>query len=123
MPLVFDTLHHRVLNRDGWSVLDALSAALATWPPNQKPKIHFSSPRTAVREVIRNGARHLQMPLPNQHSDFIHPFEFVDFIREAQAANLPPFDIMLEVKAKELALLRLREQVEKYAHELSGVVN
>ena len=123
VPLVFDTLHHRVLNRAGWPMTEALAAALATWPPNRKPKIHFSSPRTAVRQIKRNGTIHLQMPLPNQHSDFIHPFEFIDFLREAKAAGLRPFDIMLEAKGKELALLRLREQIVKFAPDLADVVD
>jgi UV DNA damage endonuclease len=65
---------------------------------------------------------HLQLPLPNQHSDFIHPFEFIDFMQGAHAAGLPAFDIMLEAKAKELALVRLRQQLALYAPELSKVV-
>ena len=85
--LVFDVLHHRVLDSQGRPMTDALAAALATWPASCKPKIHFSSPRTAIRQVMRNGERQLQMPLPNQHSDFIHPFEFIDFLREATAAR------------------------------------
>jgi UV DNA damage endonuclease len=60
----------------------------------------------------------LQLPLPNQHSDFIHPFEFIDFMQEAREVGLPPFDIMLEAKAKELALVRLRQQFARYAPEL-----
>ncbi len=120
--LVFDTLHHRVLNSEGRPMMDALAAALATWPPSCKPKIHFSSPRTAIRQVIRNGERHLQMPLPNQHSDFIHLFEFIDFLREATAGGQRPFDIMLEAKGKELALLRLREQIARFAPDLAKLV-
>lgn len=58
----------------------------------------------------------------NQHSDFIDPFQFIDLLRSARAANLRPFDIMLEAKAKELALLRLREQIAKFAPDLAGVV-
>ena len=120
--LVFDVLHHRVLDSQGRPMTDALAAALATWPPSCKPKIHFSSPRTAIRQVMRNGERQLQMPLPNQHSDFIHPFEFIDFLRDATDAGLRPFDIMLEAKGKELALLRLREQIARFAPDLANRV-
>lgn len=120
--LAFDTLHHRVLNNEGRPMMDALTAALATWPPSCKPKIHFSSPRTAIRQVMRNGEPHLQMPLPNQHSDFVHPFEFIDFLREATACEQRPFDIMLEAKGKELALLRLREQIARFAPDLTELV-
>ena len=38
------------------------------------------------------------------------------------AAELRPFDIMLEAKAKDLALLRLREQIAQFAPELAGSV-
>ena len=33
-----------------------------------------------------------------------------------------PFDIMLEAKGKDLALLRLREQIGQFAPELAGDV-
>jgi UV DNA damage endonuclease len=123
MRLVFDALHHRCHNPAGIPLLEALAAALATWPAGQQPKVHFSSPRTAIREIVRDGRRQLQPPLVNQHSDFIHPFEFVDFLRAVQAARLRPFDIMLEAKAKELALLRLREQLARYAPDLATWVH
>lgn len=120
--LVLDVLHHRVLNSERLPPVEALRLALGSWPPGEKPKIHFSSPRTELRRSVRRGALHLQLPLPNQHSDFIHPFEFIDFLQNAREAGLPAFDIMLEAKAKELALVRLRQQLERYAPELASVV-
>ncbi len=59
------------------------------------------------------------MPLPNQHSDFINAFEFIDLLRLARDRGLRPFDIMLEAKAKDLAVLRLRQLVARYAPDLS----
>lgn len=120
--LVLDLLHHHCHNPTGLPMLEALAQALASWPPGEQPKIHFSSPRTELRRLVRHGQTLLQCPLPNQHSDFIHPFEFIDFLQAAHAANLPAFDIMLEAKAKELALVRLRQQVARYAPALAGVV-
>jgi UV DNA damage endonuclease len=120
--LVFDVLHHRCLNPLRLPIHEALALALASWPPGEQPKIHFSSPRTELRRSIRKGELHLQLPLPNQHSDFIHPFEFIDFLQGARAAGLPFFDIMLEAKAKELALVRLRQQLALYAPELASLV-
>jgi UV DNA damage endonuclease len=120
--VVLDTLHQRCLNPTGHPPTNALALALATWPADEQPKIHVSSPRTALRQVYRNGQTYLQAPLPNQHSDFIDVFQFIDLLRSARAANLRPFDIMLEAKAKDLALLRLREQIVKFAPDLAGYI-
>ena len=105
---MLDVLHHRCHNPTRLPLVEALALALATWPADEQPKIHYSSPRTELRRSVRRGALHLQLPLPNQHSDFIHPFEFIDFMNEARAAKLRAFDVMLEAKAKELAVVRLR---------------
>ena len=42
------------------------------------------------------------------HADDIDPISFEPFIRDAPERD---FDVMLEAKAKDLALLRLREQL------------
>jgi UV DNA damage endonuclease len=64
----------------------------------------------------------LQAPLANQHSDLIDVFQFIDLVRAAHAANLRPFDIMLEAKANNLALLRLRDQITKFAPDLAQFI-
>lgn len=120
--VVLDTLHHHCLNPSGHPLNNALALALATWPAGEQPKVHVSSPRTALRRFVRHGQPYVQPPLPNQHSDFIDVFAFIDLLRNARAANLRPFDIMLEAKAKDLALLRLREQVSKFAPDLAGLI-
>lgn len=122
LRIVLDVLHHRCLNDNGVSLIEALRLALSTWPVDQQPKIHFSTPRTEARQLFRNGRPHLQMPLARQHSDFLNPFEFIDLLRAARAAKLRPFDVMLEAKGKDLALLRLRDDVSRYAPELAGFV-
>lgn len=122
IPLVLDTLHHRCHNPQGIPLLDGLKLALATWPPDVRPKIHISSPRTAVRTLYRDGQARVQMPLPHQHSDFLHPFEVIDLLQAAVSARLRPFDVMLEAKAKDVALLRLREQIQKFAPALAECV-
>ncbi len=119
VPLVLDVLHLRCLNPGGRSVGEALAAALATWPLGHTPKIHFSSPRTSPRIVERDGKEQWQAPLPHQHSDFLDPFAVIDLLRDARAAEMRPFDIMLEAKGKDLALLRLREQIAQFAPELA----
>ena len=119
IPIVLDVLHHRCLNRTGRPLDEALALGLASCPPHQRPKIHLSSPRTAIRRLTRNGTDYLQPPLPRQHSDFIDPFSCIDLLRMARAAGMRNFDIMLEAKAKDVALLRLREQIRIYAPDLA----
>lgn len=65
--IVLDILHQRCLNGGSYSLTEALSLALATWPGDQQPKIHFSSSRTELRHLYQNRERRLAMPLPNQH--------------------------------------------------------
>jgi UV DNA damage endonuclease len=122
VPVVFDVLHHRCLNRRGTPLVEGLSLALNTWPAAQRPKIHLSTSRTEVRTARRGGQSHLLPPLPNQHSDFINPFECIDLLNSARAAHTVPFDIMVEAKACELAVLRLRQQVAVYAPALAALV-
>jgi len=123
LPLVYDHLHHLVHNPERLPAAEALRLALATWPAGVRPKVHFSSPRTEMRLVERadpaGGKRQmLQPPLWTQHSDYINPFEFIAFLRLAE--GLPEFDVLLECKAKDLALLRLRADLARYAPELAA---
>jgi UV DNA damage endonuclease len=60
--------------------------------------------------------------LPHQHSDFLDPFAVIDLLRDARAGELRPFDVMLEAKGKNLALLRLREQIGQFAPDISPLV-
>jgi UV DNA damage endonuclease len=112
-PVVWDILHHHCNDPDGIPDREALELALATWPEGVCPKIHFSSPKTAVEErkrrVGRRVERSLVLPQLRAHADVIDPIAFEHFLRET-AAGLR-FDVMLEAKAKDLALLRLRDQL------------
>lgn len=58
----------------------------------------------------------LQPPVWTGHADYCHPFEFISFMRQLDAADC---DVMLEAKAKDLALLRLRDDVQRYAPDLA----
>jgi UV DNA damage endonuclease len=112
--LIFDYQHHWCLNPDRLDAADTLRRILRTWPAGVRPKLHYSSPRTEMREVVRRDRRTgkairvLQAPVWTAHADFINPFEFVTFLRTVQDLD---FDIMLEAKAKDLALLRLRRDL------------
>jgi UV DNA damage endonuclease len=71
---------------------------------------------------LRHGGERVA-PLPKyRDSDFLYPFSVIDVLRDARTAGLRPFDMMLEAKGKDLALLRLREQIGQYAPELAGYV-
>lgn len=122
LRLVLDVLHHRCHNPARLPVDEALRLALATWPQGQRPKIHMSSSRTEVRLLRRAGGLRAQPPLPNQHSDFINPFEMIEILQQVSRLGLRPFDIMLEAKAKDVALLRLRAQIAHFAPELAPLV-
>ena len=111
--VVWDILHHHCLDPAGIPDREALQLALATWPAGQVPKIHYSSPKTAMEERKKRVGRRVErswvLPQLRAHADLIDPIGFEHFVRET-AAGLD-FDVMLEAKAKDLALLRLREQV------------
>jgi UV DNA damage endonuclease len=121
LRLVFDTLHHR-LNGDGRPPRDALAACLATWPADVRPKIHFSTPRTEWLVEKGDGGEDnppdVRQTRWNYHSDYVNPFEFIDFLRLAE--GLRPFDVMLEARAKDLALRQLREDLARFAPDLAG---
>ena len=118
VPVVFDSLHHRCLNPENIPPIDGLRLALSTWPADVRPKIHISSSRTEIRYLRRPDGVRMQAPLLNQHSDFLDPFPIIDLLSNALSLSLRPFDILLEAKAKDVALLRLRGQIERYAPAL-----
>ena len=112
--LIFDYLHQQLYNPDAIPATQALAICLATWPPGQTPKIHFSTPATEmVRD--RKGAPH--PPRLNRHSHYINPFEFIGFLRSLP--KMRDFDILLEAKARDLALLQLRHYLARYAPDIS----
>lgn len=113
-PVVWDVLHHYCYDPDRIPDAEALGLALATWPDDVRPKIHFSSPRSDVseRKQKRGGrtVRSVVVPSMRAHADLIDPVAFVTFMATTATAARP-FDVMLEAKAKDIALMRLREQL------------
>ena len=110
VPVVFDHQHH-LLNPGTLSIGDAARAALATWAPGVTPKVHFSSPKLDSRTVVRGKKEVAAPPLLSQHADYVHPWEFAAFLR---AVGPLPFDVMLEAKMKDEALLKLRAELDRY---------
>lgn len=110
VPVVFDFHHHRC---NPWPEAadpgDALALAVSTWHRGVRPKAHFSSPRTELRVVGRGRAARLVPPLLDQHADFPSPWDVAAAIRTARE----PVDLMLEAKAKDLAVHWTRTQLAR----------
>ncbi len=109
VPLVFDYLHHRVWNPEGVGMTEALAYSLGTWPAGVRPKVHFCSARSEMRRL--EGSQRIKTPTWNEHADFVVPWELADWLRTTR--GLRPFDIMLEAKARDVALLQLRRDLAR----------
>jgi UV DNA damage endonuclease len=118
VPLIFDYQHFWCINPERLELRPTVERFLKTWPSGVRPKIHFSTPRTELREIERKNARTgkkekaLERPVWTQHADYVNPFEFANFMRTLDGLE---FDVMLEAKLKDVALLRLREDLARYA--------
>jgi UV DNA damage endonuclease len=113
LRVVWDVLHHHCHDPAGMSDREAIEAALATWPSDLTPKIHYSSPRLDIetRKLKRGRRVEQQIVLPQlrAHADLIDPIGFERFMLDLTGER--DFDVMFEAKAKDLAVLRLREQL------------
>lgn len=87
IPIVFD-YHHHIFNTGGLSEKEALELALSTWPKGIKPIVHYSE----SKQLHENN----ESLKPQAHSDYIN-----------QLPTLYGYDVdvMVEAKAKELAIL------------------
>jgi UV DNA damage endonuclease len=113
LRVVFDLLHHRCHDPERIPDGEALAAALGTWEPAETPKVHSSSPRLDVEErrvrVDGRTERRLVLPQLRAHADLIDPIGFERFMLDV--AGERDFDVMFEAKAKDLAVLTLREHL------------
>lgn len=113
VPIVFDHQHHR-LNPGTLDPVAAARRALDTWPDGVVPKIHFSSPRLDARPVGPGTRTRLEAPLLRQHADYVDPWTFAHFL---DALRDRAFDVMIEAKAKDLAVLKLRRDLDSLGFE------
>ena len=94
-PVVFDWLHHQVNPGTSPPVRWLVERCFATWEAvDGLPKVHFSSQAPGKR--------------PGAHADYVDPQQFLRFYEQVRDLD---FDCMLEAKAKDLALFRLREEL------------
>lgn len=93
VPMVLDVHHHYCNKNCSEPLADIIPRVLDTWKYESLPaKFHYSSPKEF------SGDR--------KHSDFINPYDFIDFIEKSIPFN-KDMDIMLETKQKDLALFKL----------------
>ena len=90
IPIVFD-YHHHMLHPGGQTEQEALELALSTWG-DVKPVVHYAESRS----VEQNNPK----IKPQAHSDYV--------VRKLENYG-HNFDIMIEAKHKELALLKYRD--------------
>lgn len=93
IPITFD-YHHHAFNTGGLTEHEALELAVSTWPKNIIPVVHYSESKS----IHENNSK----VKPQAHSDYI------DKLPEFYGHDV---DVMLECKAKELALLDIRDKL------------
>jgi len=94
IPITYDFLHHKC-NPDNLSEIDALDLCISTWPSDIIALTHFSDSRKLFEDSSAKDVA---------HSDWIwSKIETYDRV----------FDIELEVKMKDLALLKYLEKWKK----------
>lgn len=100
IPMVLDVHHHNCICREG-NLETLLPDIFNTWNHEYyPPKIHFSSPKN--NKDFRS------------HADLIDYNEFIGFLETAAKVNRD-FDVMLEAKSKDTALLKLSGQLASSA--------
>ncbi|MBX3419965.1 MAG: UV DNA damage repair endonuclease UvsE [Pirellulaceae bacterium] len=92
LPLVYDVHHHRCCSA-GMTIAEATAATIGTW--DREPLMHISSPMEGWVG-----------PRPERHHDYI---DCDDFPTAWLGIKLT---VEVEAKAKELAVLKLRKQLE-----------
>ena len=87
IPIVFDYHHHK-FNTGGLSEEEALKLAISTWPEGITPIVHYSESKALHEE-----------------NDKIKPQAHSDYINKLPNTYGTGVDVMVESKAKELAIL------------------
>jgi len=146
--LVFDYQHFWCLNPERLEMRPTFERFLATWPEGVRPKMHFSSPRTEMRELKqritpaqREAAKAgrakakkgeiLKAPVkPTARiKTVLRPpiwTGHADFTNPFEFATFMRqmdglvFDVMMEGKSKDLSLLRLRPDLLRYAPDVAA---
>jgi UV DNA damage endonuclease len=93
VPVIFDYHHHRCLESPGFETKALINRVKATWE-NEIPKCHISSGENNIRD--------------KKHADYI---ALEDFRALESLMDQSPYDLMIEARMKEQALMNLREKI------------
>jgi UV DNA damage endonuclease len=146
--LIFDYQHFWCMNPERLEMRPTLEAFLKTWPAEVRPKVHFSSPRTEMREIKRaitpaqrkaamDGtarrsagevlkattkptARTKTVLLPPLWTGHADFTNPFEFATFMRMAHGLVFDVMMEGKSKDLSLLKLRPDLLRYAPDVAA---
>ncbi|WP_375402553.1 UV DNA damage repair endonuclease UvsE [uncultured Sphingomonas sp.] len=146
--LIFDYQHHWCLNPERLDMRQALERFVASWPDGCRPKIHFSSPRTEMRELKQKitpkqrEAAKAGKPKPKKGELLKAPVKATariktvlrppiwtghsdftnpfEFATFMRMADGLTFDVMMEGKSKDLSLLRLRPDLLRFAPDVAA---
>ena len=103
IPIVFDYHHHKFCT-GGLTEEEALKLAISTWPKNIKPIVHYSESKALHEE-----------------NDKLKPQAHSDYINKLPKLYGTDVDVMVEAKAKELAII---PHMAKFnVCEYSGLLN
>jgi len=147
--LIFDYQHMWCLNPEQLDMRETLERFLASWPEGRgRPKIHFSSPRTELREIkqkitpkaraaakagtakakkgellkapVKATARTKTVLRPPIWTGHADFANPFEFATFMRMAEGLVFDVMMEGKSKDLSLLRLRPDLLRFAPDVAA---
>lgn len=146
--LIFDYQHFWCLNPEGLDMRETLEKFLASWPAGVRPKIHFSSPRTEMREVkqkitpkqraaakagkakpkkgevlkaaVKPTARIKTVLRPPIWTGHADFTNPFEFATFMRMADGLEFDVMMEGKSKDISLLKLRPDLLRFAPDVAA---
>lgn len=99
VPMVLDLHHHQCVS-NGENLENIILKAFSTWEVSAlPPKVHFSSPKN-IKDF-------------RSHADNIDTDSFRNFLDAAKKAECD-FDVMLEAKNKDSALLKLSNDIKAF---------
>ena len=146
--LIFDYQHFWCLNPERLDMRPTLERFLASWPDGVRPKIHFSSPRTEMRELkqkitpkqraaakagtaksakgeilkapVKATARVKTVLRPPIWTGHSDFTNPFEFATFMRMAEGLFFDVMMEGKSKDISLLKLRPDLLRFAPDVAA---